>query len=122
MDIAIVGQQPLLMRVVEIRAVINGGLFGGRPAEDLGSPGVKVRVEVDDADRAVGGGDGAEEGQRDGVVTTEGDDAREGFTVLGRTEFVGIGGGAAHEEGVVALFDLLDGVGVVVAALARQRC
>lgn len=67
-DIRIVGQQALLVRVVEVGAVVDGGLFGGGAAEDFGAPGVEVRVEVDDADGPVGFVDGAEEGERDGVV------------------------------------------------------
>jgi hypothetical protein len=48
------------------------------------------------------------------VVTSEGDDAREGFAGLGDAWLVGGGGGAAGQEGVVTVFDLLQGVGVVV--------
>lgn len=66
------------MRVIEIRSVVDGGLGGGRAPEDLGAPGVEVGVEVDYGDGAVGGGDGAEEGEGDGVVASEGDEAREG--------------------------------------------
>ena len=63
------------MGVVEICAVVDGSLFGGGAAEDFGAPGVEVRVEVDDADGAVGFVDGAEEGEGYGVVASEGDDA-----------------------------------------------
>ena len=65
--------------MVEICAVVDGGLFGGCATEDFGAPGVEVGVEVDDADGAVGFVDGAEEREGDGVVTSEGDDAWEGF-------------------------------------------
>lgn len=79
MNIRIVRQQALLMCVVEIGAVIDGGLFGGGAAEDFRSPGVEVRVEMDDADGTVGFIDGAEEGKSYGVVAAEGYDAWEGF-------------------------------------------
>ena len=38
MDVAIVGEQPLAVRVVEVRAVVDGGLGCGGPAEDAGFP------------------------------------------------------------------------------------
>lgn len=59
MYVRIVRQQPLPVRVVEIRAVVYGGLRGGGSAEDFGPPGVEVRVEVYNADRTVGLVDGA---------------------------------------------------------------
>lgn len=63
----------------------------------------------------VGFVDGAQEGERDGVVATEGYDAGEGLFVLGRANLFCIGGGCTHEEAVMAFLDLLDCVDVVVA-------
>ena len=74
-----------------------------------------MAVEVDDADGAVGAVDAPEEGERDGVVAAEGDDAGEGFAVFGGAGLVGVGGGFAGQEGVVAFFDLFDGVRVVIS-------
>lgn len=101
--------------MVEIRAVVYGGLLRRCSAEYFGPPRVEVRVEVYDADGTVGLVDGAEERERDGVVAAEGYDARECPFVLGWADLLGIGGGCAGEEAVVALLDLLDCVGVVVA-------
>jgi len=56
--------------VVEICAVINAGYFAGRAAEDLGLPGVEMRVEMDDRDGSVSTVDGAEEREGDCVVAT----------------------------------------------------
>ena len=103
------------MRVVEIRAVIYGGLRRGGSAEYFGPPGVEVRVEVYNADGTVGLVDGAEKGKRDGVVAAEGYDAGECPFVLGWADLFGIGGGCAHEEVVVTVLDLLDCVDVVIA-------
>ena len=69
---------------------------------------------MNDADRAVGFVYGAEQRKRDCMVTAQSDDAREGFAFFCRANFVCVGLGAAHEEGVMAVFDLLDGVGVVI--------
>ena len=115
MYVCVVRQQPFPVRVVEVRAVVDGGLGRRGPAEDFGPPGVEVRVEVDDADGAVGFVDGAEEGQRDGVVAAEGDDAGEGLFVLRRAHLFCVGGRCSHEETVVTFFNLLDCIGVIVA-------
>ena len=115
MYVCIVRQQSLFVRVVEVRAVVDGGLGCRGSAEDFGLPGVEVGVEVYDADGAVGFVDGAEEGQRDGVVAAEGYDAGEGLFVFGGAELFCVCGRGAHEEAVVTFFDLLDRVGIVVA-------
>jgi len=49
------------------------------------------------------------------VVAAQGDEAGEGAVGEGGAGVGGVGVGAAGEEGVVAVFDLLEGVGVVVA-------
>lgn len=59
MYVRIVRQQTLPVRVVEICAVVDGGLWRGGPAEDFGPPRVEMGVEVDDADGTVGFVDGA---------------------------------------------------------------
>ena len=105
--------------MVEVRPVVYRGLRGRGSAEDFGSPGVEVGVEVDDADGSVGFGDGAEEGQCDGVVSTKGYDAGEGLSVFGGADLVRIRGRCAHEEAVVPVFDLLDCVGIVVAGTCQ---
>jgi len=73
-----------------------------------------MRVEVDDGDGAVGARDTAEERESDGVVTAEGDDAGEGLALQGWALLVGVGGWSSAQDAVVAVLDLLDGVGVVV--------
>lgn len=115
MNVRVVRQQSLPMCVVEIRAMVHRGLFRRGSAEDFGLPRVEVRVEMYDADGTVGFVDGAQEGERDGVIPTEGYDAREGPFVLGRTLLFCICGRCTHEKAVVTFFDLLDCVGVVVA-------
>ena len=103
------------MRMPEVGAVVDGCLLGRGAAEDLGFPGVEVGVEVDYADGTVGFVYGAQERERYGVVTTEGDDAREGLLLERRTNFVGVGHGGTHQEGIVTFFNLLNRVGVVVS-------
>ena len=107
------------MRVVEVRPVVDRGLSGRGSAEDFGPPGVEVGVEVDDADGSVGFGDGAEEGQGDGMVSAKGYDAGEGLFVFGGADLVRIRGRCAHEETVVPFLDLLDCVGIVVAGICQ---
>lgn len=113
--VRIIRQQSLSVRVVEVRAVVYGGLKRRGSAEDFGLPGVEVGIEVYDADRTVGFVDGAQEGQRDGMVAAQGYNAGEGLFVLCRADLFCICGGFAHEEVVVTFFDLLYCVGVVIA-------
>lgn len=72
---------------------------------------------MNDADGAIGFVYGAEQRERDRMVTAQGDDAGEGFAFQCRANFVCIGLGAAHEEIVMTVFDLLDGVGVVITRI-----
>lgn len=82
MDISVIGEQAFLCSVVEVSAMVDAGDFAGRATENFGLPGVEMGVEVDDRDRAVSTVDGTEERESDSVVTTEGDDSREGFAVF----------------------------------------
>ena len=118
-DVGVVAHQTLLCGVVEVGSVVDAGLLGGCAAEDLWSPGVEVGVEVDYGDWAVGFVHAAEERECDGVVTAEGDDTGEGLALGRRARSQGVGGWLAHEDAVVAFFDLLDGEGVVVAGYVR---
>lgn len=119
MDVGVVAQQALLGGVVEVRPVVDAGHLGGRAAEHLGPPRVQVAVEVDDRDGPVGAVDGAQQRQGDGVVAAEGDDARERLAELGRARLLGVRLGRAREDVVVPLFDLVEGVGVVVPGLCQ---
>ena len=82
MDVAVIGQQSLLMCVVEICTVVDSSLFARSAAKDLWAPGIKVGIEMNDADGTVGFGYGAEQRKGDCVVTTQSDDARKGFAFL----------------------------------------
>ena len=115
MYIRIVRQQSFAVRMVEVRAVVHGGLECRGPAENFGLPCVEMGVEVYDADGTVGLVDGAEQGERDSMVASEGDEPRQGLSVFCGADFLCISGGGAHEKAVVTFFDLLDRVGVVVA-------
>jgi hypothetical protein len=120
MDIRVVGQQALLRRMVEIRAVVNGSYLGGGATEDFGLPGIEVGIEVDYGDGSVGAVDGAEEWECDGVVAAEGDDSWEGLAVFGRPFLFGVCGGGPGEDAVVAFFDLVERPGVVVSVANGQ--
>ena len=72
---------------------------------------------MNDADWAVGFVYGAEQRERDCMVTTQSDDAGEGFAFQCRAYCFCVGLRLAHEELVVAVFDLLDGVSIVVAGV-----
>ena len=103
--------------MVEICTVVDGSLFARSAAEDFWAPGVQVGIEMNDADGAVGFVYGAEQRERDCMVTAQSDDTGEGFAFFCRANFVCVGLRAAHEELVMAVFDLLDGVGVVITGV-----
>ncbi len=70
--------------------------------------------------RAVSSVDGTQQGESDGVVTSEGYDARQGLAVLCRAEFFGACHGRAGEEIVVAMFNLLQSPSIVIPDLQSQ--
>lgn len=74
---------------------------------------------MDDRHRPIRPVDTPQQGEGDGVVTAEGDDARKCLASLGKTLLVGIGEGLAHQDAVVAFLDLLDGPGVVVSVVRQ---
>jgi hypothetical protein len=72
-------------------------------------------VVVINENSPVGFVDAPEQWERDGVVTTERDDTREGLAGLADAWLLGCGVGGTGQEGIVAIFNLLEGVCVVVA-------
>ena len=73
-----------------------------------------MRVEVDYGDGTVGTVDGTKEWEGDGVVAAEGDDSWQGLTVLCGAFLLGVCGGGAGEDAVVAFFDLVEGPCIVI--------
>jgi hypothetical protein len=73
-----------------------------------------MAVEVNDAHRTVVTVDGAEEGKGDGVVTSKSDQTRQCLALLRRTRLVGMGVRCAAQKEVVAFFDLLERIRVVI--------
>jgi hypothetical protein len=108
-DVGVVLQKTLHRSVVEVCSVVDACDFARGAAEDLGLPGVKVRVEVDHGDWSVGLVHAAKDGEGDGVVAAHGDDTRESLALLCKSRLFSVGGGLAHEDAVVAFFDLVDG-------------
>ena len=72
-------------------------------------------IKVDHGNRSVGFLDGPEQWKRDGMVATESDHARESSTLERWTFSVCVGGRSTGENAVVAVFNLLNGIGVVIA-------
>jgi hypothetical protein len=73
-----------------------------------------MRVEVNDADRTVFPVDGAKQRKSDCMVATKRDDTRERLALLRRTLGLRIGLWCTRKDAVVAVLDLLDGIGIVV--------
>ena len=74
-------------------------------------------VEMNDCDRPIRLVDAAEQRQRDGVVTTQGDDAGEGLSVDRDTRLIGISVRLPHQELIVPLLDLANRPGVIVSVI-----
>lgn len=130
MDVRVVLQQALHGSMVEVGAckaksisqlnvsnIILGHLltvvdrrnFARSTTEDLRLPRVEVTVEMDDSHRSICAVHAAEQRQSDGVVTAHGDHAREGLIFLRESRLVSVSSRVAHEDAVVAFFDLVDG-------------
>ena len=102
--------------------MVNSSLVRRRAAENLGLPGVQVRVKMNHRDSTVGTVDRAQEGQDDGMVASQSDDTGVMLSV-GRDRYKWFAGDGvvpkgrkrvAMEKSLVSVFDLLDGVLVVV--------
>lgn len=107
-NVGVVLQKTLHRSMVEVCSVVDACDFARGASEDLGLPCVKVRVEVDHSDWAVSTVHGAQDGERDGVITAHCNNTRESLALLRESRLSGVGGGLAHEDTVVAFFDLVD--------------
>lgn len=77
-----------------------------------------MAVKVDDGDRTVGLVHAAKQRQRDCVVASHCDHARQGSTVLRWADFFCVGRRVAHENAVVTFLDLVDGPCIIVSSLS----
>ena len=73
-----------------------------------------MAVKVDDSNRSIGSGYTSEKWESDSVVTTQCDNSGQCLTLFGWTLLTCIGCRYTFQDAVVALFNLLNGVGVVV--------
>lgn len=80
-----------------------------------------MTVKVDDSDWAVCLVDTAQQRQRNGVVTSKGNDTWKCLASPRDTGIAGAGIGLAHQQAVMALLDLLDGPGIVESVTRQSR-
>jgi hypothetical protein len=132
-NVAVVPQQTFLCRMEEVSSVIDGRDFAWRTAKDFGLPSVaagklvnfgepiperrihsQMAVEMNDRDRAIGLVDTAQQRQGNGMVTTQGDDSWQHLAGLGDALLVCVGVRFAHQDAVVPILNLLNGVCVVI--------
>jgi hypothetical protein len=83
--------------------------------------GVKMAVKVYNRHWTVGTVDRTQQGQRDGVVTAQGDDTGERLALLRKTSLVGIGLGISGQDVVMSFLNLLQSPSVVVSMCTRIR-
>lgn len=74
-----------------------------------------MTVKMNHSDRAIGPVDRPQKRQCNSMVSAKGDDAGKGFSLDGRTPFVGISCGSAGENPKVAFLNLRKCVCVVVS-------
>lgn len=112
--------------------MVDGGDTTGGASKDLGFPGVadssvgrdglevwsrvgvQMAIKVDHRHWTIRFVDAAQQRKGDGVVAPHGDDPRQGLPGLGEAVLISVGERLAHEDAVMAFFDLLDGPGVIV--------
>lgn len=82
----------------------------------------QMAVEMDYADRSIGFVYAPQQRQRDSVVSAKRDDSRQRLPMLGRAQLVCVGGRLAHQDAVVAFFDLLDSIRIVIPDRELARC
>ena len=75
---------------------------------------VQMAIEMDHGDGTIRLVNAAQQRKGDGVVASHGDNPRQGLASLGEAVLISIGVRFAHEDAVVAFFDLLDSPRVVV--------
>lgn len=95
--------------MIKIGTMINRRCFRWTSTENFWFPGIEMRIEVDDGDGAVGAVDGAEKGESNGVVPSQGDYPRERFAVFSGAELLCIGGRRAGKNRVVTFLNLMEG-------------
>lgn len=74
-----------------------------------------MAIEVDHSNRSVRLVNTPQQRKGNCVVTTHGNDTGEGLASLRKTLLVCVGEGLAHEDAVVAFFNLLDSPGIVIS-------
>jgi hypothetical protein len=116
MDVSVVCKESLLSSMVEVGSMVDAGNLAWGSSKNLWLPCVKMGIEVDDRDRTVSTVDGPEQRESDSVISTEGDDSGECLSVLSRSLLLRVSSGSTGENGVVSLFDLVEGPSVVVSA------
>jgi len=95
-DISIIPQQTLLMRMEKVSPVINTRLLSRTAAENFRLPGIEMRVEVNNGYGAVSTVHASEQREGDGVIASEGYDARERLAVFGDSDVEGGSCGVTH--------------------------
>lgn len=92
-----------------------------RYGQVYGGMAVQMAIKVNHRNRTICLVNAAQQRKGDGVVASHGDNPRQGLAGLGEAVFISIGVRLAHEDAVVAFFDLLDGPCVIVPGGISQR-
>lgn len=131
MDVCVVSEKTFLSSVEEVGSVVDASLLAWSTAKDLGLPCIKMAVKVNDTDWTIctfGMSaldllqtmqrslpvDRTQQWKCNGMVTSKCDKSRQGRALLGRARLVCMSVWWAAQKKVVAFFDLLKSIRVVV--------
>jgi hypothetical protein len=117
--------------MVKVCSVVDGGNVGGGAAEYLRFPCVvladipmvsvvltcvQVAIKVDHGHWPVGTIDRAKQRECDGVITSKSNDTWQCLPLQSRTLLVSVGGRRSAKKVIVSVFDLLEGIRVIVGS------
>jgi hypothetical protein len=80
-----------------------------------------MAVKVDDSDGTVVPVDTPQDGEDNGMVTSESDNPGKGPSLQSRTLLLSVGVGLSRQDSIMTLFDLVNGPGIVVAIKTENK-
>lgn len=100
----------------KVGTVVDSRGLGRGTTENLRLPRIQVRIKVDHGNRSINLVDASQQRKCDGVVATQSDNARRSLALDAGARLIGVRGRLPGQQCVVAPFNLLDSISVIVSA------
>lgn len=100
----------------EVGAVVDSGRLTVLTTKHLRLPRIQMRVEVDNSNRSVRRLHTSQDGENDGMVTTQRDNPGQRLPILRRPLLIRVRRGLAHKQLIMPALDLPDGKVVVIGS------